>query len=645
MTGLVVYLAGPGKSNEHENPHVVAGHEAIMFAAPSGKLSHDDAIELAGKLDTARVVFGTEVAVTNKRAMAAALDNGASRSVALADATSDQNVWHCSLSLNPDEGELSDEKWAAIAADFMKEMDFDDPDSPRAPARWVAIRHGKTKAGGDHIHIAASAVREDGTKVNTFNDYKRAHQACNTLEHRYGLVILTSREMDKGTRGLKPGESEKAKRDGLAEPVRVSLERTVRAAATASKTEAEFVRRLRSSGLLVRPRYDKGSTDAGVVGYSVGAAPTKAQRAAGIKPVWFGGGRLAKDLTLPRLRDEWDQSADARTTAVSEWNASRRGAAVTVRNGRERAHIDPELVARAAQDIEKWNTYLASIPVDDHAQWARAAGRTSGVFAAWSTRVEATPGPLAAASRTLAHAAQVPAHQRAPRVDKRLSGGGAALILMQVQIQSSGASQVLLLRQLMRTMDAIADARRAAGDLARADELVALRSSELETLHADLSTRFPLREQTFSSASTALMEPQERTAVPRFHGEYAAAEELSPDVVDALRISRLVRGESRTAAAARPTSTDTDLDPEIVEALRMSKLIGGTDEQARSAARGDSVHVVYRKLTEEERKVQRTTDIATQGLEEQWREKPSPQETTASSDAVSRDSDRRGHER
>ena len=114
MTGLVVYLAGPGKSNEHENQHVVAGHASVLLAAPVGELTHTDAIELAHELDTARVVFGTEVSVTSKRAMAAALDDGVPRSVALADATSDQNVWHCSLSLNPDEGELSDEKWAAI---------------------------------------------------------------------------------------------------------------------------------------------------------------------------------------------------------------------------------------------------------------------------------------------------------------------------------------------------------------------------------------------------------------------------------------------------------------------------------------------------------------------------------------------------
>ena len=30
MTGLLVYLAGPGRNNEHSNPHLVAGDAAIM---------------------------------------------------------------------------------------------------------------------------------------------------------------------------------------------------------------------------------------------------------------------------------------------------------------------------------------------------------------------------------------------------------------------------------------------------------------------------------------------------------------------------------------------------------------------------------------------------------------------------------------
>lgn len=636
--GLMAYLEGAGKANEHTDPHLVAGHRSVVDPSEVGqRLDRQWALSLAHQIDVPRRSFGTTVMWANTEKINARVADGATKLEAKSAEKFDAHVWHCSLSLKADEGELSDEKWAAIAADFMKEMGFDDQADPRPSARWVAVRHGLSAEGNDHIHIAASLVREDGTKVSTYRDQNRSQQACNLLEHRYGLVVLTSREEDTGTRGVKPGELEKAKRDGLAEPVRVTLERTVRAAATASKTEAEFVRRLRGNGVLVRPRYDKGSVDAGVVGYSVAATPTKAERAAGIKPVWFGGGRLAKDLTLPRLRDEWDQSADARTAADGEWNASRRGVAVTVSNGRERVRIDPELVARAAQDIEKWNKYLASIPVDDHAQWARAAGRTSGVFAAWSSRVETTPGPLAAASRALAHAAQVPAHQRAPRVDTRLSGGGAALILMQAQIQSSGASQVLLLRQLMRTLDAIADARRVAGDLARANELVALRSSELETLHADMSARFPVREHKPGATSTALMMEQKETVTgPRSPG---GAEELPPGVVEAIRLSRLVRGDAQPAAAAHAAvSGEGELDPDVVEALRMSRLTSGTIEQARGAARGGNAPVSNRELTEEEREVQRIAEITTRGVPQMRESNHDVRDTQASSgSAIGRD--------
>ncbi|MDQ1178551.1 relaxase/mobilization nuclease domain-containing protein [Rhodococcus sp. SORGH_AS_0301] len=503
MTGLVSYLAGPGRSNEHENPHIVAGHESVVLGAPSGELSHSDAIELAHEIDTARVVFGTEVSYTNRQKMNAAIDDGTPRSVALADATSDRNVWHCSLSLNPDEGELSDEKWGAIAADFMREMSFDDPESPRPSARWVAIRHGKTTAGGDHIHIAASAVREDGTKVDTFNDFKRAQAACTTLERTHGLVVLTSRENERGTRGIKPAEAARATRAGAPETSRALLERTVRACATASKTEAEFVRRLRAQKVLVRPRNDTGTTGT-VVGYSVATTPTAAERAAGTNPVWYGGGRLAKDLTLPRLRDEWDTAGTAPEDAAAEWSTARRGAAVTITTGRERTPLDPELLTRAAEDIGKWNTYLTSIPIADTAQWARAAGRTAGVFAAWSARTEPTPGPLARAAAALSQSAQIPAHQRITPDLERRHAGGAALIVMQAALATRGgaAANALLLRQMMRTMEAFADVERAAGHAHQAHTLTLVRERELTTLHDQLLARVEIDNARPSAAAT-----------------------------------------------------------------------------------------------------------------------------------------------
>lgn len=330
-------------------------------------------------------------------------------------------------------------------------------------------------------------MREDGTKVSLRRDYVRVQTAANMLEHRYGSTVLNSREQDRGVRGLEPAEIETTRRTGAPEPVRHTLERKVRADATVSKTEAEFVRRVRADGVLIRPRYDRGTTGA-VVAYSVAAAPTRGDRATGTAPVWFGGGSLSKDLTLPRLRDEWDTSATANEAAAQEWRAARQRSAVTAGNGRERAGLDPAMYARAAADMDRWNTYLASVPTSDRAQWTRAAGRASGVFAAWSARIESTPGPLAAASASLAHSAQTPAHTRGEGAgDRMTAAAGAALVVLQATTTDPTAAMALLLHQLMRTLDAVAAAHRASGEADRAAQLVAVRTSHLDGLHARLA--------------------------------------------------------------------------------------------------------------------------------------------------------------
>lgn len=535
--GLLAYLQGPGKANEHTDPHLVAGHSAVVQESMIGdRLDRQWALSVAHQLDMPRRTFATKVMWADTRKVNARVAAGATTTEARAAEKFDANVWHCSLSLRADEGQLSDEQWGAIATDFMADMGFDDPSDPRPSARWVAVRHGLSADGNDHIHIAASMVREDGTKVPAFTvddggrkvgDYKRAQRAANRLEHKYGLTVLSSRELDRGTRGVTPAELQKAKRNGLGEPDRRALERTVRACATASRTEAEFVRRLRAQKVLVRPRYDKGATGA-VVGYSVAATPTDADRAVGAAPVWFGGGRLAKDLTLPRLRDEWDTGVAAQEKAAVEWVAARRGAAVTVVDGRERTPIDPALVARAAEDIGNWNTYLASIPVEDTAQWARAAGRTAGVFAAWSQRTEVSPGPLADAAAALSRSAQIPAHRRAPADPDRLHAGGAALIVLQAGLAARGgaAANALLLRQMMRTMEVFADAERAAGHAQRAQELVQVRERELKSLHSRLLADVDAGALRVSTPTRAVAAPGEVGEVDRL-ARRAAGEDVS----------------------------------------------------------------------------------------------------------------------
>lgn len=47
------------------------------------------------------------------------------------------HVWHCSLTLHPDEQPLSDEAWARVAQDFMDESEHVE----RLQARTAHVQH------------------------------------------------------------------------------------------------------------------------------------------------------------------------------------------------------------------------------------------------------------------------------------------------------------------------------------------------------------------------------------------------------------------------------------------------------------------------------------------------------------------------
>jgi hypothetical protein len=170
----------------------------------------------------------------------------------------------------------------------------------------------------------------------------------------------------------------------------------VREASVVSRDEAEFVRRLRGSGVLVRPRFETGGQDA-VVGYSVAL---RAQD--GDMPIWFGGGKLAKDLTLPNMRQFWEQSAGDRTAAVVEWRSAK-----AVAPGREAILGDSDDWMRALASVERSVERLRAVPASDLAAWRGVARETAGVFAAWSRRFEGdSPGSMADVADALARSAQ-----------------------------------------------------------------------------------------------------------------------------------------------------------------------------------------------------------------------------------------------
>ncbi len=449
----MAYLVGPGKRNEHETPHLVAGSAGLMSWYSTDQLEGPDALRLGQHLEQSNRRFGTEVTLPVK-----AFDETAGELVATGERR-DAHVWHCSLSLAPGHPEIDDEAWGAIARDFVHRMEFDGLDDAgeqiKAPCRWVAVHHGQSINGGDHIHLAVNLVREDGTKASTRNDYKRASAAAAAIERAHGLVVVEGREVGRSARAESMRELAAVEAGDVAETPTAKVARIVRACATGSSSEAQFVRQLRREGLWVRPRFQSGGQDV-VVGFSVAQPPPHGQRAE-----WRAAGRLGRDLTLPRLREalvsaEPAEAAERSLEAGEEWRAAWRGAPIARPEG-EPIAVDDETWRRCAAQVAAVNKHLVTIPVTDHAAWAQAAHEASGALAAWSLRTEQTPGELAAASDMLARAAALHRRQApVPRQRVSMRGTAGTALAMVAAASGSRAGQALVIRQLVVTAKAFA---------------------------------------------------------------------------------------------------------------------------------------------------------------------------------------------
>jgi hypothetical protein len=140
-------------------------------------------------------------------------------------------------------------------------------------------------------------ARTDGTRPRLSYDWPKIDAACRWAEREFGLRAVRS---DR-TAAKQPTRAEKAKaaRARQAEPARTALARVVRSAAAAARDEGEFFALLDRAGLAVRKRT---APSGDVTGYAVGQ-PGDLNANGG--QVLFGGGRLAPELTLPKLRRRW----------------------------------------------------------------------------------------------------------------------------------------------------------------------------------------------------------------------------------------------------------------------------------------------------------------------------------------------------
>ncbi len=266
---LLYYLYGPGKANEHTDPHLIAGFSDPAELEPERRPGRSrDFRRLAGLL--------------------------AQPLAALAGPGHARPGWHCAVRAAPEDRMLSDAEWAQVAAGVMDRTGLalagDD-----LGVRWVAVRHAP-----DHVHLVATLARQDGTRPKVWNDFYQVREACQDAEARFALRSTAPADRTAARRPAR-AEAEQVVRRGWGEPPRVTLRREVCMAAAGARTEQEFFARLGDAGVLARKRYS--TTNLGeVIGYAVGL-PRHTVRDGGI--VWYGGGKLAADLSLPKLRRRW----------------------------------------------------------------------------------------------------------------------------------------------------------------------------------------------------------------------------------------------------------------------------------------------------------------------------------------------------
>lgn len=381
MAGLTSYLAGPGKANEHTRPHLVAGDDRVEFAvSPGEQLTTDDALDIANVLEQPRKLHDSQVNVPVRE-----FDQEQDRYVTTD--TKPGHVWHCSLSLRPEEGKLTTEQWGAIAEDFVGRMGFVDQDGAKS-SRWAAIHHGQTKNGGDHIHIAVQMVREDGTKANVHNDFKRAQNVCSELEKDYGLDVVEARGQGRSVSADKPAERARAEREGRGQNHRDELRRRMRGALAGAEDQGQYVKNLVDLGVQVAPRFAKGDSNY-VVGYKVALPPTKYQDGSAEDRIWYAPSKLDSNLSWPRIQDRFgprgkndaqrilsglksgDQEQPTKATAMPQWSPAMLD---RLQSGKTEPDTLANIYARVSLSVEQNRPGALNSLSNNHARLSQGPG-------------------------------------------------------------------------------------------------------------------------------------------------------------------------------------------------------------------------------------------------------------------------------
>ncbi|MGW2322394.1 relaxase/mobilization nuclease domain-containing protein [Streptomyces sp. NPDC001680] len=263
--GLLAYLYGPGRHDEHLDPHIVVGFATLGLPDP-GRDESATLTELARYLDEPvrlrNSEFGKKVT---------------------------DHVWHCPVRAAPEDRYLCDAEWGDIAQRIVEAAGIA-PAGDDLACRWIAVRHAD-----DHIHILATTVREDGRRPKLHDSGLRVGDACREIEKDYGLRRLKKGDRT-GARRPTQAEIHKAKRLGWEQTSPEWLEERIRAAIPHAKSAEELLAYLEADGILIKA---KRGPSGDLLGYAAGR-PSDLNNEG--EQIFHPGNRIAPDLTMPKLQ-------------------------------------------------------------------------------------------------------------------------------------------------------------------------------------------------------------------------------------------------------------------------------------------------------------------------------------------------------
>ena len=97
-------------------------------------------------------------------------------------------VEHISLSPSPEDRELDESEWQAIAQDLLDGLGMNQH-------QYIVVLHNDTEFDGKprpHAHIIANRVSIDGQCADSWLDFHRAEEVIRQLEQKYELTPVAS---------------------------------------------------------------------------------------------------------------------------------------------------------------------------------------------------------------------------------------------------------------------------------------------------------------------------------------------------------------------------------------------------------------------------------------------------------------------